>query len=101
MRRWLDRLTSYRLRALIQKELNQIRRDRRIMMSLILPPIMQLWLFGSVMNPSVRNVRLGVLDESQSPASRDLVAALSESGTFKLGGLYRSVDQLGDDISQS
>jgi ABC-2 type transport system permease protein len=99
MRGWLDRVISYRLRALVQKELNQIKRDRRIMMSLILPPIFQLMLFGSVMNPSVINVRLGVLDASQSPASRDLVAALSESGSFELKRRYESVDALGEDIS--
>lgn len=99
MRLWLDRVISYRLRALVQKELNQIKRDRRITMSLILPPILQLMLFGSVMNPSVVNVRLGVLDASQSPASRDLVAALSESGTFELKRRYQSADALGDDIS--
>src|SRR6185503_18154544 len=99
MKLWLDRWVSHRLRALIQKELNQIKRDRRIMMSLILPPILQLMLFGSVMNPSVANINLGVLDGSQTPASRDLVAALSESGSFKLRGIYQSVDALGNDIS--
>lgn len=99
MRRWLDRVVSYRLRALVQKELNQIKRDRRITMSLILPPILQLMLFGSVMNPSVVNVRLGIVDGSQSPVSRDFVAALSESGTFELKGRYHSAEALGDDIS--
>src|SRR5579872_3059365 len=99
MATWLNRWVSPRLRALIQKELNQIKRDRRIMASLILPPILQLMLFGSVMNPSVANVQLGILDESQTPESRDLVAALSESGSFKLKGVYQSVDVLGRDIS--
>src|ERR1700712_525325 len=99
MKHWLDRIVSSRLRALIQKELNQIKRDRRIMASLILPPILQLMLFGSVMNPSVANINLGVLDDSQSPLSRDLVAALSESGSFTLKGGYRSADALGGAIS--
>ena len=84
MMTWLDRLVSHRLRALVVKELNQIRRDRRIMLSLVLPPILQLMLFGSVMNPSVANINLGVVDDSQSPASRDLVAALSQNGSFTL-----------------
>ena len=97
---WLGRLVSYRLRALVQKELHQIRRDRRIMMSLVLPPLLQLVLFGSVMNPAVGNLNLGIVDDSQSPESRDLVAALSESGAFKLRALYPSVDRLGTDISQ-
>ena len=100
MRTWLGQIISHRLHALVQKELNQIKRDRRIMMSLILPPLLQLMLFGSVMNPSVHNIHLGILDGSQSRASRDLVAALTESGSFTLTGLYRSVDALGDDISE-
>ncbi len=98
---WLSRFVSFRLRALIQKELNQIRRDRRIIASLVLPPIMQLLLFGSVMNPSVANVRLGVVDDSQSSASRDLLAALGESGSFSLSRVYASVEALGGDISLS
>src|SRR5215471_1449837 len=101
MMKWLDRFVSHRLRALVVKELNQIRRDRRIMMSLILPPILQLMLFGSVMNPSVANINLGVVDSSQSPASRELVAALSQSGSFTLIGTYPSVDELGRNISMS
>ena len=66
-----------RMRALVQKELNQIKRDRRIMMSLVLPPIMQLMLFGTVMNPDVANINLGIVDDSHSPESRDLIAALT------------------------
>ena len=101
MRSLLDRFISHRLRALVQKELDQIKRDRRIMMSLVLPPILQLMLFGSVMNPSVANVRLGILDSSNSQESRDLVAALSQSGSFKLAGMYRSADTLANDLSES
>src|ERR1700750_842312 len=99
MTAWLDRWVSHRLRALVQKELNQIKRDRRIMMSLVLPPILQLMLFGSVMNPEVANISLGIVDDSQSPESRDLIAALTQSGSFKLGGVYQSADALGEDLS--
>jgi ABC-2 type transport system permease protein len=99
MMNWVGRLVSHRMRALVLKELNQIRRDRRIMLSLVLPPVVQLMLFGSVMNPSVANINLGVVDSSQTPASRDLVAALSQSGSFSLAGMYQSSDALGRDIS--
>ena len=101
MRTLFERLVSYRFRALVQKELNQIKRDRRIMMSLVLPPILQLMLFGSVMSPEVANVRLGIVDDSHSPESRNLIAALGESGSFKLTGSYQSVEALGDDLSTS
>jgi ABC-2 type transport system permease protein len=101
MKAWIDRWVSHRLRALVQKELNQIKRDRRIMMSLVLPPIMQLLLFGTVMNPDVANINLGIVDDSHSPESRDLIAALTQSGSFTLRGVYQSAEDLGDDLGQS
>jgi ABC-2 type transport system permease protein len=99
MREWLGRLVSPAMQALLVKELHQIRRDRRIIFALVLPPILQLMLFGTVMSPDVANIRLGVVDNSHSPQSRSLVAALSESGSFHLVGGYDSVERLGDDIS--
>lgn len=100
MRIGLDRFVSHRFLALVRKELNQIKRDKRIMLSLVLPPLLQLMLFGSVMNPSVTNLQLGIVDDSRTPVSRDLIAALDESGTFKLRALYLSVGSMGDDISK-
>jgi ABC-2 type transport system permease protein len=94
------RLVSHRFVALVRKELNQIKRDKRIMLSLVLPPLLQLMLFGSVMNPEVTNLPLGVVDDSRSPASRDLIAALAESGSFRLHTLYGSIDTMGNDISK-
>src|SRR5215831_19838226 len=93
-----DRFVSHRFIALVRKELNQIKRDKRIMLSLVLPPLLQLMLFGSVMNPEVTNLPLGVVDDSRSPASRDLIAALGESGSFRLHMLYGSIDAMGNDI---
>ena len=92
---------NQRFRALVGKESNQIRRDRRLMISLILPPIFQLTLFGFALSAAVSNVRLGVVDESKTPESRELVATLTESESFRLGGYYFSVDELGDSISQA
>jgi len=92
---------NQRFRALVGKEFNQIRRDRRLMISLILPPILQLTLFGFALSAAVSNVRLGVIDESKTPESRELIATLTESESFRLGGYYFSVDELGDSISQA
>jgi drug efflux transport system permease protein len=93
-------LPPHRLRALIGKEFAQIRRDRRLVVSLILPPILQLTLFGFALSATVSNLRLGVVDESRTPESRELVAVLTESRSFRLGGHYTTAEQLGDAISQ-
>jgi ABC-2 type transport system permease protein len=100
MREQLRGWFNHRMRALVAKELDQIRRDRRVLMSLILPPILQLLLFGSVLSPAVANLKLGVVDDSRTPESRELAAALSESKSFRLAGSYTSAGVLGDAISR-
>src|SRR6202050_5467980 len=101
MKQFLQRFFNYRVRALIRKEFNQIKRDRRLAVSLILPPILQLTLFGFALSAAVSNVRLGVVDDSNTPESRELIATMTESKAFQLSGYYFSVDQLGDAVSQS
>ena len=91
---------GHRIWALIRKELGQIRRDRRLVMSLIVPPVLQLTLFGFALSPAVSNLRLGVVDESRTPESREFVAALTESQSFRLGGHYATAEALGEAISQ-
>ena len=46
------------MRALIRKEFSQILRDRRLAISLILPPTLQLLLFGFALNATVTNLEL-------------------------------------------
>ncbi len=92
--------SSRRFGALLRKEFAQIRRDRRLAMSLILPPILQLLLFSVVLNATVSDLKLGVIDESRTAQSRDLASTLTESRSFRLAGYYNSVDQLGDAISR-
>ncbi len=100
MKRLLQFLFNYRLLALIKKEFNQIRRDRRLAISLILPPVVQLTLFGFALSANVTNIRLGVVDDSRSPESRELIATLTESKSFRLAGYYFSVNELGDAVSR-
>src|SRR5438477_11117600 len=96
----IGRIVNHRVRALVRKEFAQIRRDRRLAISLILPPTLQLLLLGFALSATVRNVKLGAVDDSRTPESRELIAALSESESFRLVSYYNSVDQLGDAISR-
>jgi drug efflux transport system permease protein len=92
-------LLSRRVRALMRKEFNQIRRDRRLAISLILPPTLQLLLFGFALSADVSNLRLGVVDDSHTPESRELIATMSESKSFRLAGYYFSTEKLSQGIS--
>jgi ABC-2 type transport system permease protein len=91
---------SHRFRALLRKEFAQIRRDRRLAMSLILPPVIQLLLFSLVLNATVSDLKLGIIDNSRTPESRNLTSTLTESKSFRLAGYYYSVDKMGDAISR-
>ncbi|MEQ1896708.1 MAG: ABC transporter permease [Vicinamibacterales bacterium] len=94
------RFWSPAIRALVIKELHQVRHDRRVVMALILPPLMQLMIFGTVMSPKVTSIKLGVVDDSRSAESRSLVASLSESGSFVLKASFSSVEALSEEIRQ-
>src|SRR5665213_3600206 len=100
MKTLIQSLFGYRFRALLWKEFAQIRRDRRLAMSLILPPVLQLLLFSLVLDATVSNLKLGIIDESRTPESRALISTLTESKSFKLAGYYYSVDKMGDAISR-
>jgi ABC-2 type transport system permease protein len=89
-----------RLRALMRKEFAQIRRDKRLAVSLIIPPTLQLLLFGFALDSTVSHLRLGVIDWSHTPESRELVSTLTESKSFQLGGDYASVNDLEAAISR-
>ena len=95
----MSRFFNHRLLALIQKEFNQIRRDPNIVVSLIVPPIVQILLFGFVLNSKIENLRLGVIDQSRTPESRELIADLGESGSFRLARSYLAPDQLSSAIA--
>ena len=100
MRKLWNYLFNYRLRALIKKELAQTRHDRKLMFSLTVLPVVQLTLVGFALSAAVTNVRLAIVDDSRTPESRELIATLTESKSFRLAGYYSSVDQLGDAVSQ-
>ena len=80
--------------ALTLKELRQIRRDRRLAMSLVVPPMLQVLLFGFALDSHVRDLRLGVVDDSRTFESRELISAITQNQTFRLTGTYHTEKEL-------
>ncbi len=99
MRRAWSRLFGGRFWALALKELRQIRRDRRLTISLIVPPTLQILLFGFALDSDVRNLRLGIVDESRTTESRELISVLTENDTFRLAGAYATPAALGQALA--
>jgi len=71
-----------RLLTLMRREVLATLRDPFTVIILISVPLGALLIFGFVLSTEVRDLRLGVLDASDSPASRRLIADLAAKGTF-------------------
>src|SRR5216684_4134504 len=96
----LNRILNLRLWALFVKEFHQLKRNRRLVILLIIPPTLNIILFGLALNPTFENLRLGVVDYSRTPESRELVSAFKEGLVFQTKAYYASTDEMGLAISR-
>lgn len=69
---------------MFRKEFIQMRRDRLTLGIMIGIPVIQLLLFGFAIQTDVRHIPTVVLDESRTPASRDIIAAFENTGNFRI-----------------
>lgn len=75
---------SSRFPALVLKEIRQILRNRQLIVLLLIPPTLQLLVFGLALSPDVNQIGLGVLDQARTNTSRELVAQLVANDLFKV-----------------
>ena len=87
-----------RITALVVREILAIWRDRRGRVVLILPPIMQLFLFTYAATFDLRDAPLAILNEDMGRDSRDLVAAFTASHAFKPVARLTSTVEIGPTI---
>jgi ABC-2 type transport system permease protein len=80
----LSLLTNSPIWALARKEIQQILRNKQLLILLTFPPTIQLLLYGFALNPDVHNISLGVVDYAHSLDSRDLLAAITENHIFDI-----------------
>lgn len=76
-------LLGPRLTAIIVKELWAVLRDPRARISLIVPPLIQLLVFGYASTLEVRNVTLGVLDRDGGQWSHEIIQRVAGSPNVK------------------
>ena len=72
-----------RLIAIIRKELINMLRDPRARMALILPPLIQLFIFSSAATMEVKNIALGIVDLDHGPAAYEVQQQLRGSRSFE------------------
>src|SRR5687767_5103826 len=72
---------------ILLKELRQTLREPKMRVLLVLPPIIQLLLFGYAVNLDVEKVTIAWMDRDQTVESRDLLGAFQGSGRFEIRAL--------------
>jgi len=82
--------------ALARKEITQLLRNKQLLFLLVFPPTIQLCLYGLILSPDVKNVKLGVVDQANILASRELIAALTENNVFIIKYYVNSQKKLGE-----
>ena len=84
--------------ALATKEFQQLRRNPGLIVQLMIPPTIVLVIFGYALNPKVRDLRLGIVDESFTVESRDLIDALTENVNFNVARVYGRARDAEEDL---
>src|SRR5688572_9148633 len=82
-----------RISAITFKEFRQLSRDRLTFGMVVMIPLVQLLLFGFAINTNIRNINVGVLDEAQSSASRNIVETVLATQVVNLVESYTSIQQ--------
>lgn len=72
-----------RLMAMIVKEMWAVLRDPKARFVLVIPPLLQLFIFSYATTLDVRNVDIGVLDMSQGVHSQELIQQIAGSPNFR------------------
>src|SRR5437773_3682118 len=79
--------------ALATKEVQQLRRNPGLLIQLMIPPTIVLVIFGFALNPRVRDLRLGVVDQNLTFESRDFIDALTQNVNFNVARVYASAGE--------
>jgi len=70
------------LLALMKKEFLAIWSDKKSRIIIIVPPLLQLFVFSYAVNLEVKNINIGILDRDNSVKSSELIRSLQYSSSF-------------------
>ncbi|MEH2396689.1 ABC transporter permease [Nostoc sp.] len=96
----IQRLFNSRFWSLAIKEFHQILRSKETLVLLIIPPTIQMLIYGFSLNPDVHYLKLGIVDYANTYESRELVAELTENKVFVVEKYMLNDQDLGEQVRQ-
>jgi ABC-2 type transport system permease protein len=73
-----------RIREMVRKEFIQLFRDRKNRPILIMAPLIQILVFGYVVNYDIKDIRVALIDQSRTRESRLLIDAFTAGRIFRI-----------------
>jgi ABC-2 type transport system permease protein len=73
-----------RIREMVRKEFIQLFRDRKNRVVLVLAPLIQLLVFGYVVNYDIKDIRVALIDQARTRESRFLTDAFTAGRIFRI-----------------
>lgn len=83
-----------RIREMVRKEFIQLFRDRTVRSIIVMTPLIQLLVFGYVVNYDIRHIRVSLIDEARTAESRRLIDALTAGRVFHVTSLPADVNAM-------
>jgi ABC-2 type transport system permease protein len=82
-----------RIREMVRKEFIQLFRDKRSRPILIMAPLIQLLVFGYVVNYDIKDIRVALIDQAETRESRLMMDAFTAGRIFRI--THRPADSRG------
>ncbi len=83
-----------RILSLVVKEFLQLKRNRAARFQLVIPPLVQMLVFGYAATFEVYHVSVAVLDQDHSQESRELISHFAASGRFQIVKIAKTPDEV-------
>jgi ABC-2 type transport system permease protein len=83
-----------RIREMVRKEFIQLFRDRTVRSIIVMTPLIQLLVFGYVVNYDIKNIRVSLIDEAKTMESRLLIDSLTAGGIFQVTSIPADVKDM-------
>lgn len=82
-----------RIRAILKKELLQLRRDRLTFGLIVMIPLIQLILFGYAINTEVRHIPAAVVDQSDTTLSRAMIQMVEATQVVRFEERFATIEE--------
>ena len=90
-----------RIREMLIKEFIQVFRDPRMRGVILILPCIEVLVIGYAVNMDIRDIRAGIYDQDNTPASRELLSRFSGNGYFDVVAHIASDRQMDELVDRS